>query len=157
MSYFEDLSPWQFAGVTHDALKAVGWLDAGKRYSKGAVTSQFFEALLQLLVQPWQPVVAAGRHGCSLCRFSGGPGQITFGGATVTIGASNVYVPGDGVIYVAPSLVVHYVDAHEYQPPIEFMEAVLRCPPMRSLQYLRAIRASGGSALTASRKWTEVR
>ena len=63
------------------------------------------------------------------------------------MGVSNVYVPGNAVIYVAPSLVAHYVDAHEYQPPKEFMEAVLQCPPMRSMEYLRAIKSIGGSAL----------
>ncbi len=65
------------------------------------------------------------------------------------LAASNVMLPGEGVIYVAPSLVAHYVDAHEYQPPQEFMEAVIQCPPMRSMQYLRAIKSIGGSALTA--------
>lgn len=152
MSYFEDLSAWPLAGVTNNALKAVGWLEEARCYTKGEVTDRFFEALLQLLVQPWQPAVAAGRHACSLCRFSGGPAQITFRGTTVTTGTSNIYVPGEAVIYVAPSLIAHYVDAHEYQPPSEFVDAVLRCPPMRSMQYLRAIGSIGGSALTSAGK-----
>lgn len=152
MSSFEDLSPWSFAGVTSDVLKAVGWLEKERPYLKGEVTDRFFDALLQLLVQPWQPAVAAGRHACSFCRFSGGPAQIVFKGTTVTVGASTVYVPGDGVIYVAPSLVAHYVDAHDYQPPREFVDAVLQCPPMRSMQYLRAIKSVGGSVLAGLSK-----
>ncbi|WP_457757930.1 DUF7919 family protein [Streptomyces rubiginosohelvolus] len=32
---------------------------------------------------------------------------------------------GHGVAYAAPELVAHYVEAHGYLPPIEFMEAVL--------------------------------
>ena len=30
-----------------------------------------------------------------------------------------------GVIYCAPQLIVHYVSEHQYQPPQEFVEAVL--------------------------------
>jgi hypothetical protein len=152
MSHFEDLAVWPLAGRTIDSLRAVGWLERGHSYPQGEVTERFFERLLQLLVQPWQPATAAGRHTCSLCRFSGGPGHVTFRGVTITMGASNVFVPGDGVIYVAPSLVAHYVDSHEYSPPAEFVEAVLRCPPMRSMPYLRAIKAIGGNDLTNAAK-----
>ena len=147
MSHFEELSVWESPGATIETLRAVGWLERGWAYSKGEVTEPFFEALLNLLVRPWEPVAAAGPHACSQCRFAGGPAQLTFGGTTITMGVSNVYVPGNAVIYVAPSLVAHYVDAHEYQPPKEFMEAVLQCPPMRSMEYLRAIKSIGGSAL----------
>jgi hypothetical protein len=37
-----------------------------------------------------------------------------------------IYVPGRNGIYVAPSLIYHYVVDHHYQPPAEFMEAVLQ-------------------------------
>lgn len=152
MSYFDDLSVWPLAGGRIEALRAVGWLERGKAYSQGEVTEPFFESLIHLLVQPWQPFTPAGRHACSLCRFAGGPGQLGYKGTTVALGALNVFVPGEGVIYVAPSLVAHYVDAHEYQPPAEFMAAVLRCPPMRSMEYLRAMKSIGGSALIAAGK-----
>lgn len=32
---------------------------------------------------------------------------------------------GDGVAYAAPELIAHYVEAHDYQPPADFTEAVL--------------------------------
>jgi hypothetical protein len=47
------------------------------------------------------------------------------------------------LFYVAPSLVLHYVDAHEYLPPESFQRAVMACPPMRSMEYLRAISRHG--------------
>jgi hypothetical protein len=34
-------------------------------------------------------------------------------------------VAGDGRVYAAPSLVHHYVIAHGYRPPDEFIAAVL--------------------------------
>jgi hypothetical protein len=72
-----------------------------------------------------------GPHFCDFCRIS------TVGGV------ANLFIPGEGVLYVAPELIVHYVDAHEYAPPIEFQRAVLACPPMRSAAYFKAILANG--------------
>src|SRR6202043_3617855 len=91
-------------------------------------------------------------HRCGFCRFSGGPGLVRYQpprGSPVcaTVGAANLFVPGPDALYMAPSLVAHYVDAHEYSPPQEFIAAVLACPHMRSAEYLRAIHASGGTSL----------
>ncbi|XXY17052.1 hypothetical protein WME88_53360 [Sorangium sp. So ce216] len=152
MSHFDDLAPCPLAWKGCEALRAIGWLERGRPYAHGDVDEHFFESLVQLLVHPWQPAATAGRHSCSLCRFIGGPGGITYKDTTITLGSANVFVPGNGVIYVAPSLVVHYVDAHDYQPPSEFVEAVLRCPPMRSMEYLRQLKAIGGTALVNARK-----
>ena len=40
--------------------------------------------------------------------------------------------------YIAREL-PHYIDAHEFQPPPEFQRAVMSCPPMRSMEYFKAI------------------
>lgn len=49
---------------------------------------------------------------------------------SVMLGSAEIWVPGrEGCIYAAPTLIVHYVEAHEYLPPPEFIEAVLRDPP----------------------------
>ena len=57
----------------------------------------------------------------------------------VALGASNLFVPTSEVLFVAPSLVVHYIDAHQYRPPDSFLDAVDGCAEMRSLEYLRAL------------------
>ena len=71
------------------------------------------------------------------------PSGITIDDVDVLLGASNVFVPADEGVYVAPSLVLHYVDAHEYAPPEAFQRAVEACPPMRSIDYLKAIERHG--------------
>ena len=35
------------------------------------------------------------------------------------------------------------MDAHGYSPPAEFQQAVMDCPPMRSMDYLKAILKNG--------------
>ena len=122
-------------------VKAVGWLDRGRAFSTGPVAEEFFAALVRLCVNPWQPAAAAGRHPCTLCRFSGGPATLVYCSMKVTLGSANVFVPASDCIYMAPSLIIHYVDAHDYQPPAVFQRAVTACPEMRSMAYLKQLRS----------------
>ena len=137
MTYFADLSPW---GDASDQLTAVGWLESDREYHRGDVPVSVVARLMQLLIDPWQPAVTAGYHDCSFCRVSGGPHQFTFNGTTIDVGNSNLFVPADGQIFIAPSLILHYIDAHGYAPPQSFQDAVLACPDMQSKEYLAAIR-----------------
>lgn len=43
------------------------------------------------------------------------------------------------MVYVAPELILHYIEAHLYKPPDEFINAVLRSPDQNSSAYLDAI------------------
>ncbi|MCP3163829.1 DUF7919 family protein [Myxococcus qinghaiensis] len=146
MAYFADLAPCSYFPAGQDVLLSVGWLEEGHSFTQGVVSEDFFEALVRLCVNPWQPVAFAGRHECSLCRFSGGPGTLVYRDMTVSFGGANVFVPGADRVFVAPTSVVHYIDAHGYAPPREFQAAVMGCPEMRSMAYLKALKARGLTA-----------
>ena len=141
MAYYADLSPCDYFGRWQEVLIAVGWLEPGHSFATGKVSKEFFAQLIGLLRNPWQPVVTAGYHRCPFCRFTGGPLKIDFEGNSIVVGTANLFIPATACVYVAPSLVAHYVDAHEYCPPAEFQEAVLKCPEMRSIAYLKEIKA----------------
>jgi hypothetical protein len=143
VAYFEDLSPCDYFGDVKFRLLAVGWLDPAHRFPKGRVSRTFFDSLAQLLATAWEPFTFAGRHHCEFCVFTGGPGSIPIGTTGLLLGGINVFVPGDEAVYVAPSLILHYIDAHEYLPPELFVRAVEACPPMRSIGYLKALRQHG--------------
>jgi hypothetical protein len=137
MAWFEDLAECTyFHPLRVSALRAVGWLECGRPFSLGAVDPRVYSKLKELSADPWQPFVFAGHHSCDLCTYEPGAS-----------GSGNVFVPGDTVIYVCPELVVHYMNAHGYQPPAVFCSAVLACPEMRSMAYLRAILKNGGREL----------
>jgi hypothetical protein len=55
-------------------------------------------------------------------------------------GSSDILVPDKTVIYMAPSLILHYIRAHQYLPPACFVLAVLNCPEPGSEEYREAIR-----------------
>lgn len=45
-------------------------------------------------------------------------------GAERMLGTGEVWIPGEGVMYAAPNLIVHYMGAHGYQPPKVYLDAV---------------------------------
>lgn len=148
MTYYADLSPCHYFPSDLDGrLLAVGWLDAEFPYPKGNVDAQFMAKLVELFVNVWQPGLFMGRHECQFCRFTGGPTAFEFKNNTVCIGASNLFVPASGFIYVAPSLILHYIDSHGYAPPEAFQRAVMECPPMKSMPFFKAILANGGRGI----------
>jgi hypothetical protein len=129
-----DLEAWPV--MTDDiALVAIGWLGRDIQYPTGEVAVDFFEKLSALCRHPWQPVVYIGLHCCELCQYQG----IPFTG--------ELYVPGRSCIYVAPVGVVHYIATHWYRRPQVFIEAVMACPPMRSMDYKRKLLENGGRGL----------
>ena len=69
--------------------------------------------------------------------------QIRYNDSTISLGSNNLVVPSDEEIYICPSLIAHYVDAHEYCPPFQFQRAIIACPQMRSITYLRLLRKHG--------------
>ena len=84
-----------------------------------------------------------GIYSCTLCRFTRGPRYLEWNGTRVEMGCTNLYVPTDQLVYVAPSMILHYIDAHSYLPPMKFCNAVMLCPVMRSIEYLKAVRQTG--------------
>lgn len=135
MAGISDLEPCRYLPLQNEALLAVGWLEHGVEFRQGRVAEDFYAKLKALCSDPWQPVVSAGLHQCSLCQFD----SPAF--------SSNVFVPYSGRIYVAPVGILHYIAAHWYCPPEVFVAAVLACPPMRSMEYKRSVLANGGRSL----------
>lgn len=148
MTYFADLSVCRYYPIDHeDKLIAVGWLDPHFEHALGDVDPDVVANLCELLVSPWEPCISPGWHDCQYCRFTTGPRQFEYNRTAITLGMSNVFVPGENCVYVAPSLILHYIDAHGYSPPEPFCQAVMECPTMRSMDYLKLLRQNAPRAL----------
>lgn len=130
MAWYPDLSMCSYFGPEFGAcLLAVGWLERGHSFPTGSVDPAVYARLLELLKNPWEPAITLGFHRCDLCLYEGVPGK------------RNLFIPADGKVLVCPELITHYMNAHAYQPPEEFCRAVLACPAMRSMAYLKALLA----------------
>ena len=69
-----------------------------------------------------------GWHACPFCEVEY-PIRVEVDGERQPIGDAEIRVSGTGGrAYAAPTLISHYVDAHRYRPPEEFVDAVLRTP-----------------------------
>jgi hypothetical protein len=112
-------------------VRAVGWLSSDHPFTTGDVPREFLNALKEHLRDPWQPSAYAGRHDCEFCP----PNRK----GCFDDGVRNLWIPGDGVLYIAPEMIVHYIETHGYCPPEEFMEAVLNCPEQQSPAFLDRI------------------
>ena len=139
MTYFPDLSPCRyFDGLFLDRLIAIGWLEPGNEYQKGGVSKEFVKALVTLLKDPWEPLMALGYHCCSFCRLK--EEFSTYKDHELPLGARNVYIIGNDQVYIAPSLVEHYIESHEYQPPLDFQEAVMLAAKTRKKDYEKKLK-----------------
>lgn len=138
MAYYPDLSPCSYFGKQNtDKLVAIGWLDSEHPYTKGETNAKITDKLFELLKEPWTPLALMGDEPCPLCKQD--INSITFNEKTINVGNLNLFIPGEAFLYVAPSLIAHYILSHNYTPPMEFSNAVLSCPPMGSRDYYQAI------------------
>jgi hypothetical protein len=113
-------------------IRAVGWLSASHPFPTGPVSEEFLTKLKTICVT-WAACVAVlkwpialGPHTCEFCRKFHASG--------------NVGVPANDLLFVAPEMIAHYVEAHDYVPPHAFVEAVMRAPLPGSSEYVSALR-----------------
>lgn len=110
--FLNDLSPMQYGYHRYrKQAVAVGWLEAGHPFTTGPTPSGFRHKLGQLCQNP--VLLYRGFHACHFCHKD------------KALGNGEIHVLGaDGVVFVAPALVWHYVAVHEYRPPAAFVEVV---------------------------------
>ncbi len=109
VTYYPDLSPYQYT-VVDQPMVNVGWLEPGEHFPRGPVPSHLVDALLKLGTRPRNKL--RGFHFCGFCSRYRGTGEIHV-------------VSASGIRYAAPMLIIHYIFAHRYRPPAEFIDAVL--------------------------------
>jgi hypothetical protein len=132
MTYIPDGDPYTYMPGEEGAV-AVGWLEAAEPYERGSVPAEFVERLRRICERGMN--VTRGLFRCQFCRRP--PGTELPPATTVTSASGGEYVVGHaeirvhsahGTRFAAPDMIVHYVEAHRYRPPREFVEAVLAEP-----------------------------
>jgi hypothetical protein len=109
--YREDLSPCPIELTDPVATgRSIGWLEKGYYFQTGNTPWRFLRKLRWLSRDIKNPMW--GFHKCEFCGWAKGNGEIHVVGA-------------DGITYVAPQLVVHYIATHKYRPPQQFIDAAV--------------------------------
>jgi hypothetical protein len=128
--FYRDLAT-ECGVMRSDRVRAIGWLSSAHSFTTGEIPAAFVAALeAQLSGVYWAGnVVALGFFSCELCPR-----------AKQVIGKDELFIPSAAALYVAPRLVGHYVTAHAYLPPAEFVGAVGSCPPQCSPEFWNLMR-----------------
>lgn len=130
MTWYPDMGTSCMIGKA-DHVRAIGWLSEKHPFPVGDTCPEFLTRLKDFCrlsgkgLRSLQWAVFAGPHRCELCGNA--------------MGSGNIGVPAGDVLFVAPEMVVHYVDEHRYAPPPEFIAAVLSAPLPGTPEYHDAV------------------
>jgi hypothetical protein len=142
--HFEDLTPFIYSGSEPSAsFLNVGWLGDGHSFPVADPQPGLVSVLRTLVANPVN--LYRGQHQCEFCPspppekrngmlWSTAPDEI--------LGNGEIHVSDqDGITYVAPVLIRHYVEVHQYSPPTVFVDACLASAeglmPNKSLERTR--------------------
>jgi hypothetical protein len=123
MTHYADLTPYVYAKSRVPGGVNIGWLSSEEPYPVDQVPDGLVDALAQLAAAPKN--LYRGYHLCELCISAEEAARSKKKG-NLFLGNGEIHVPvPEGAVYVAPTLVVHYVEAHRYIPPQDFISAAL--------------------------------
>jgi hypothetical protein len=143
--HFDDLTLCHYQDGPFDPanwrapLLAIGWLERPYPFPSGEVPHGLADTL-HAMAEKARELYALycfwGLEHCSFCVAENRtpPGPVW--------SQENLFVPGQGVIYLSPGGIGHYVEVHSYCPPQEYVDAVLSCPPYGSSRYCEALRTA---------------
>ncbi len=126
MSYFPDLGRASMV-AEGEHVRAIGWLHPDHPFTKGEVAADFVARLKEFVAQSGKSAEAlyfgafGGIHTCEFCNKAHG--------------VCNFGVPCGERLFVAPEMIVHYIEQHGYCPPAEFVAAVRGSPLPETEEY----------------------
>lgn len=121
--------------------KSIAYLTQRDSYPRGEVSEAVFGRLVSLVKHA--PLHWFGYHNCDLdpCGSDQPPPELRYQGLVIPSRCStDILVPDKTILYVAPSLILHYVRCHQYLPPTCFLDAALGCPEPGSKEYFAAVK-----------------
>jgi len=110
--YYNDLSKYTYGNrrTKYDNHVNIGWLDDKNDYSTG-IFPEKIELLKKLkTIRPSNGT--KGSHTCQICGKR--------------LGSSEYIIKGDNIYYHTPDSISHYIIEHDYKPPQEFIDAVMK-------------------------------
>jgi len=105
------------------AIRRVGWLDREHEFAQGPVSAEFLSKLTHLYRNRVNQT--RGYHRCELCAEPAFGAPMEIDGKAIKLGGAEVHVRSLGAtVFEVPDLIYHYIVAHSYMPPKDFIDAV---------------------------------
>ena len=146
MSVYPDMSvyhhmaePYEFPNVRN-----VGWIDL-IQYSKGEVPDKIIEKISSLVFGDFHPgCIVEPVRAFPVCPVCGPLIEQRHGKALME---SELWIPDGDRVFASPILIAHFIETHDYRPPEEYLEAVVRLSPTHSFDgnsfYREQLKANG--------------
>lgn len=124
MTYYADFSLYDLIEYEKPEGFTIGWLEDGYDYPVDEVSEEDLANIIDL--GSLRQHRSRGWHSCTLCgEYTEHRATSERAGITYRLGHAEIRaVSDDGVLYVAPNLIIHYIVDHLYGPPAEFIDAV---------------------------------
>jgi hypothetical protein len=142
MTSYGDLSEYSYhrSKFFRPGTKNIGWIGAGSDFECAESTEETLQAVWEhcKISIAYMP----GIHRCEFCNdFSY---YAERNGEYLLLGGSEIRVfSPSGEIYAAPTLIYHYMHAHYYAPPLEFLWALHEGPVPGSSAYFDRLKELG--------------
>jgi len=108
--FIPDNFPWTYARSRLNKgykLRSIGWLGCFLPFwKKGTVTPLVIEALEYFSKAHRRDDTLLGYHTCALCNRHRDRAEF--------------YIDLDGIRYIMPQMIIHYIKEHNYRPPKKF-------------------------------------
>lgn len=126
--YFDDMANYRyFLPSEMKGVLTVGWLDSTHAYCTGEVDIVAIDRLRRLICgcYPELKVHVNQIRGQHPCNLSGEYVETRCDREqSIGLGSSEIWIPAGDRIFAAPSMILHYIEAHSYLPPPEFLSAI---------------------------------
>ncbi|MBX9951474.1 MAG: hypothetical protein K2Y39_20055 [Candidatus Obscuribacterales bacterium] len=123
MTYYADMSSDSMWWFTGEPLCSIGWLNPAYEYPVDTLSPGVWDVLSVRLSAARRFLCHRGLHECEYCWQNTCSGALLFPSVDLQ------------KLFIAPPMISHYIEAHSYFPPEEFVEAVLSCPQHDSDEY----------------------
>jgi len=143
MAYFKDLSEYSYGNLpfARPGTKTIGWLGGGHDFPTKTPSDEVLDSLWNFCST--SVAQTRGAHECEFCP-AGSSYFAERDGKQLLLGAAEIRVFSEnGQIYAAPTLIYHYVQVHHYDPPEEFLVALLNGPRPPSAGYFESLAKLG--------------
>lgn len=125
--YYKDLTPAKNGDKIIHGVFYVGWLSKDKLFKKGKVDEEFLKKLKLIFFgnDNYSSQVNLLRAPSRPCDFCGVVVEEHDFERYMGLGCSEIWIKHKEKYYAAPSLIIHYIEAHNYKPPKEYVRAVM--------------------------------
>ena len=122
--YYKDLTEYTYTALSLAGRSLnIGWLDALHPFQIGRLSASLLDKLKGLYRTSINQT--RGFHLCPFCDATNYVfPTIEVAGTSRRLGSAEILLSDGSTNYLAPDLLIHYIECHSYQPPIEFMHAL---------------------------------